>query len=630
MLHGLRDAALNDTLDVTSPPFVADIGTAEADALALRQTLLEYQAILENASIGIAFTRNGRFLQANPRFEEMLGWTRGTLSGQPGRVVWSSDSEYEEIRRTLGPKLAKGLPVEVEREMIRLDGRRFHARIRAKPVDPSAPLDGTIWIAEDITEQRRIVEELWQARAELEQRVKSRTEELAATNDMLVAEIAERSAAERRVRHLAHHDVLTGLPNRRMLEERLAQGLESARQRNRGLTVMFLDLDRFKVINDSLGHAVGDDLLRAVAGRLSNSLRPADTIARLGGDEFVLLLPNAGLPEDAEQIAQRLLDTLSQPYSIDGHTIRVTPSIGISLFPRDGDDGQALLGRADAAMYHAKSQGRRCFQFFTQKVRRNAARQLELENELHHALERNELSLQYQPRFDLPSGRLCAIEALLRWKHARHGSISPAEFVPLAEETGLILPIGEWVLNEACRQHRLWRERGLGDVALAVNLSAQQFRSDQLASVVARVMQSHAMPRDQLELEITETTLMRHTDQTRTTLERLVELGARISIDDFGTGYSSLAYLKRFPVALLKIDRSFVRDISTDPDDATIVSAITGLARSLGKRVVAEGVETLDQVEFLREIGCDEVQGFLFSRPIDPDEIVRQYCPDGE
>ena len=593
----------------------------------LRQTLLKYQAILENASIGIGFTREQRFEHVNPRFEEMVGWPQGTLAGQPGHVVWRTRQDYAAIGAHVGPLLARGQPVDFEHEVVRRDGSSFLGRIRAKSIDPTHPTKGgTIWIVEDITEQRRSAEALRRAHDELEIRVRERTEALAEANTRLRAEIVERETAERRIRHLAHHDALTGLPNRRLLHKRLDDALAAAREGNGSPAVIFIDLDRFKTINDSLGHAVGDELLKAVARRLTEALRPGDTVSRVGGDEFVLILGDAAGVEDATAASDRLLDRLSRPYEISGHSLRVTPSLGISLFPRDGDDAQTLLSRADAAMYQAKAEGRHCSRFFVEQVQRTSTHRLHLESELHGAIARGELLLHYEPRFDLAAGTLCAVEALVRWRHPQRGMISPAEFIPLAEETGLIQPIGEWVLGEACRQRRLWQERGFAMGSVAVNLSAQQFRIRNLADSVRRIVDAAGIDPATLEIEITESTLMHDTAQTLETLKALAALGIRISIDDFGTGYSSLSYLRRFPVHLLKVDRSFVHDVPGNADDATIVRAIAGLARNLGLRIVAEGIENQEQMRFLQEVGCDEGQGFLFAPPMPADELERRFA----
>jgi diguanylate cyclase (GGDEF)-like protein/PAS domain S-box-containing protein len=590
----------------------------------VRRTLLEYRAILENASVGIAFTRESRFQQANPRFEAMFGWEFGTLVGEPGGVVWCSDDDYAEIGRTVGPLLAQGLAVELERPMRRRDGTVFVAHVRAKAIDPALPsAGGTIWIIEDVSEHKRVLRALEQARDELELRVRDRTIELADANARLSAEIDEREQAERCIRHLAQHDALTDLPNRRLLEERLHQAIEEARACEEIACVMFVDLDRFKVINDSLGHSVGDRVLKAVAERLVQCLRPQDTVSRMGGDEFVLVVPRIGSADGAAEIANRLIETISTPFSIDGQVVRVTPSVGISLYPRDGDSVQALLGSADAAMYRAKSIGRRTLQFYTSELRGFSPERLRLENDLYGALERGELLLHYQPRFDLREGTLSAGEALLRWRHPKRGLLRSTDFIALAEDTGLIAPIGAWVLRQACEQNRRWQDAGLRIVPIAVNLSARQFRADGHLDKVAAMLGSIGLEPRMLELEVTESVLMQHRQDALATLAMLSDMGVRISIDDFGTGYSSLAYLKRLPVDLLKIDPSFVRDVATDADDAVIVQAIIGLARNLRFRVVAEGVETAEQKAFLDRAGCDEAQGTLFGEPMPAEQFER-------
>ncbi len=602
----------------------ARMSAPSIEGCAASRALLEYQAILENASVGIAFTRERRFQQANPRFEAIFGWECGAMTGQPGAVVWCSDDDYAEIGRTAGPLLAQGLSVDLERPMRRRDGSMFVAHVRAKAIDPAQPAaGGTIWIIEDVSEHRRVLQALEQARDELELRVRERTIELAEANARLTAEIDEREQAESCIRHLAQHDALTDLPNRRLLEERLSRAIEEARASGELACVMFVDLDRFKTINDSLGHATGDRLLQAVAERLVQSLRPEDTVSRMGGDEFVLVVPRIASVDRAAEVANRLIDVISTPYSIDGQPVRVTPSVGISLFPRDGESVQALLGSADAAMYRAKSIGRRTMQFYTSELGGFAPERLKLENDLYGALERGEFLLHYQPRFDLRAGTLSAGEALLRWMHPERGLLRTSEFIALAEDTGLIAPIGEWVVRHACEQNRYWQDAGLPIVPIAVNLSARQFRADGRIDSVAALLDSIGLEPRMLELEVTESVLMQHRQHALGMLTMLSDLGVRISIDDFGTGYSSLSYLRRFPADLLKIDHSFVRDVATDADDAVIVQAIVGLARSLQLRVVAEGVETVEQKAFLDRVGCDEVQGTLFGEPMPADEFER-------
>ena len=599
------------------PPPVA----GEGDTL-LRQTILEYQAIFDHAPVGIALTRNRRFQHANRRFEEMFGWPHGELEDQPGEVAWATPDDYAEVGRLAEQLLARGHPLEIERQMRRRDGSTFWARLRAMPIDPEHPAKGaTVWIIEDITEQRRALQALQVSQHELEARVQERTEALALANAQLRREIEDRETAENQVRHLAEHDALTGLPNRRLLELRLRQALHDAREQSGCVAVMFMDLDRFKTINDSLGHVVGDRLLQGVATRVHQCMRRPDTVARLGGDEFVMLLPGLSGAGDAALVASHLIDEVAKPYEIDNLELRVTPSVGISLFPDHGDMPDVLIGKASAAMYQAKAQGRRSYLFFSGQTDASSSQRLLLENDLHRAIERGEFVLHYQPRYDLASGMLCACEALLRWQHPTRGAISPSEFVPLAEESGLVVPIGEWVLREACQQLQRWHAKGLDVCPISVNISARQFRSLELLSMIRSVLDETGVDPRLLEVEITETTLMHNTEETLSILGQLHALGIKISVDDFGTGYSSLAYLKRFPVDLLKIDRSFVHDLVVDADDAIIVSAIIGLARSLQLRVVAEGVETPEQVDFLKRRGCDEVQGFLFSKPLPPGQI---------
>ncbi|WKB51027.1 putative bifunctional diguanylate cyclase/phosphodiesterase [Eleftheria terrae] len=456
---------------------------------------------------------------------------------------------------------------------------------------------------------------------DLQARLRECGEALALAQAQLRQETEARRVAEGQLRHLAEHDALTGLPNRRVLELCLQQATVQAREQGRLAGVMFLDLDRFKNINDTLGHLMGDRLLQRVAERVRRSLRSGDTVARVGGDEFAVLLPGLDGPAEAARMAGQLIGEVSLPYEIDGLELRLTPSVGIAMFPGHAESAQGLLDEARAAMYQAKAQGRGGYRFFSGHDDLLSSQRLLLESDLHRAIERGEFELHFQPRYELGSGLLCACEALLRWQHPSRGSVSPVEFIPLAEETGLVVAIDEWVLGECCRQIERWTAKGLEICPISLNVSARQFRSLNLLGVLDRVLGETGVDPRLLEVEITETTLMHNTEQAVATLGQLHGLGIKISVDDFGTGYSSLAYLKRFPVDLLKIDRSFVHDLVSDPDDAVIVSAIIGLARSLQLRVVAEGVETREQVDFLRRRGCDEAQGFLFSRPLPPAQL---------
>ncbi|PWV59464.1 putative bifunctional diguanylate cyclase/phosphodiesterase [Plasticicumulans acidivorans] len=441
------------------------------------------------------------------------------------------------------------------------------------------------------------------------------------------SDLSERKAAEAHIRHLAQHDLLTGLPNRALLEDRVQQALATA-ARHGVVGVLCVNLDRFKPINDALGHTAGDLLLRAVAVRLGEVLRGADTLARLSADEFGVLLPRLGEAAEAGLVGAKLLTALAQPLVIDGQELRCTASIGIAVHPLDGCDVASLLRHADLAMQHAKRAGRGSCQFFSADMNAPFAARLWLENQLSQALERGELHLAYQPQVELRSGRIVGAEALLRWTHPQRGAIAPADFIPLAEETGLILPIGEWVLREACRQAATWRAAGLPPLMMAVNLSARQLRSANLLERIDAALQASGLPPEQLELELTETSLMDDAEAARELLGALRARGIGVAIDDFGTGYSSLAYLKRFPLARLKIDRSFVCGLPDDGNDVAITRAIVALAHSLGLELIAEGVESAAQREWLLALGCGGGQGYLFARPLSAEAFAHRLAAD--
>jgi diguanylate cyclase (GGDEF)-like protein len=434
--------------------------------------------------------------------------------------------------------------------------------------------------------------------------------------------LQQRKREDDRVHHIAFHDDLTALPNRLNLTERLDQALGRHRRAEMTLAILYMNLDRFKVINDSLGHEAGDILLCLVADRLRAQLREGDSLARVGGDEFVVLIENYANSIAVSACAQRLVEQLSAPYLLDKKDCHVTVSIGISTFPADGSDSQTLLKTADVAMYRAKETGRNNYQYYLPSMNVYTVERLELESDLRHAVERGEFFLHYQPKVEIASGLITGVEALLRWKHPLRGLVPPLDFIPLAEETGLIVPIGEWVLATACARTKAWQGRGLPKLSVAVNLSARQFADTMLLAKLTRIIHDSGLDPSLLELEITESVVMSNGESAVGVLEKLKSIGVQIAIDDFGTGYSSLAYLKRFPIDILKVDRSFIRDIPTDSGDKKITRAIIAMAHSLRLKVVAEGVETAEQLEFLGSQSCDAVQGYFLYRPLQEEELA--------
>ncbi|MBW7903157.1 MAG: EAL domain-containing protein [Rhodocyclaceae bacterium] len=434
-------------------------------------------------------------------------------------------------------------------------------------------------------------------------------------------DITDRKAAEDQIHFLAHHDPLTGLPNRFSLYERIEQSMAFARRFGKSLAVMLIDLDHFKTINDTLGHNAGDQLLIQVAKRLERSVRESDIVARLGGDEFIVVLTGIDDAGHVADIADKLVHHLAAPYAIAGSELRTTPSVGICFYPGDAAEISELIKNADIAMYRAKAAGRCNFQFYTEQMQADIARRAAVERELEVALEKGQFILHYQPQVDLRDGRVLGVEALVRWQHPTRGLVFPGEFIPLAEETRLIIPLGRWILDEACRQLRRWHDEGLRGLSMSVNLSAAQFQEDGLPARVQRAVERSGLPADRLHLEITESMAMHNPAENIVVMEALVGIGVKLAIDDFGTGYSSLAYLKLFPIDTIKIDRSFVKDIESNENDAAICEMTMLLAQKLGKRVVAEGVETPAQLAFLSGIGCQSVQGYLFSKPIAADAV---------
>ena len=435
------------------------------------------------------------------------------------------------------------------------------------------------------------------------------------------SDISTAKESQEKLQYLAQYDQLTKLPNRRLLNDRLKQALSIAVRKDQSLGLLLLDLDGFKAVNDSLGHKSGDILLIQVAERLLHCVRKTDTVSRLGGDEFVVLLPDCKTADNVTIITRKILEELVNPFDILGDEVFVSASIGVTMFPDDGNNADTLLKNADTAMYHIKGTGKNNFQFFTASMQEHIVKRLQLTSQLRYALEREEFLLYYQPKMDLTTGRINGMEALVRWQHPDDGMVNPADFIPLAEETGIIISLGKWILYQACQQAKQWQQEGLNSLRVSVNLSARQFQDEELVEMVESVIQETGIDAGLLELEITETTIMQHIERTIETLWQLRDLGILLSIDDFGTGYSSLNYLKRFPLDILKIDRSFVMDITTDPNDRAVVEAIVSLSRHLKMKVVAEGVETEEQLDFLRKQKCHEIQGYYLAKPLPVDEF---------
>jgi len=575
----------------------------------LRNALLENQAILDNAVLGIAVVDGGRTLHCNRKMEELFGYGGGTIQGLQVRALYADTASWLAAREMVAREFEAGRIYMAEHELARRDGTRFWARLSGRLFDLNERGGRSVWLIDDVTAQREAADALRRARDELEVRVQERTAELQ-------AEIVERRQAQARVQHMAYHDALTGLPNRALLSDRLDRGMRAAHRDGSKLALLFIDLDRFKTINDSLGHLTGDHILKEVAQRLCRVVRASDTVARLGGDEFVVLVPGVHAIEECGLVGDKIIEALSDPVEFEGRSLHISPSIGICLYPDDGEDVESLMRKADAAMYQAKAAGRNNYQFYAERMNLAAHQHFDLENRLRGALVREEFALYFQPVVHAGDGRLHGMEVLLRWRHPERGLVPPDEFIPILEENGLIVAVGEWVIRAACEQVVAWQRAGLQPVPLAVNLSARQFMHRGLIEAIRRIIDETGIDPALLEFEITETALMQHGGHTLDTLGHIYKMGIRLSIDDFGTGYSSLAYLKRFPVRKIKIDRAFVRDLETSSEDRAIVAAIMALAGSLQLSVVAEGVETEAQLALLRSHGCHFAQGYLFARPL--------------
>ena len=616
------------------------------DITARRQTESELRAVtalnqtvFESANVAIIATDTEGTIQLfNATAQRLLGYRADELIGQhnPGLLhIPQEVVQYAaELSAQLGRTVEPGFEVFVamanvhgkeEREWtyVRKDGTHFPVMLSVTPLRrPSGEVSGYLGLATDITERKQTQSVIERYQADLEARVRERTHELALANAQLQAEMAERDQLARQMRTMAHYDAITGLPNRNLLQDRLAQALLGAKRHQNLAAVMFLDLDRFKNINDTLGHAVGDALLEQVARRLSTAVRASDTLARIGGDEFVLLLPHVSGRDQAARVAEKLLSVLNTQLNVAGHSLEVSTSIGVCVFPDDGEQADVLLRNADTAMYQAKASGRNTYRFFTDRMNQEANQRYLIESSLRQGVREQELRLVYQPLVDTKTHQVFGVEVLVRWQSNALGLVGPAQFIAIAEETDLIVEIDSWVLKAACEQAARWRAEGRPPISLAVNLSARQFRRKDLVAFVAGVLADTGHPPHLLELEITESSLMHNVSDVIETLDQLVRLGVRLVIDDFGTGYSSLAYLKRFPVHKLKVDQSFVRDIGDTRHDLGILKTVIALAHTLQLDLLAEGVETHAQLDTLRALGCERFQGFLFARPLEAHDVA--------
>jgi diguanylate cyclase (GGDEF)-like protein/PAS domain S-box-containing protein len=552
----------------------------------LRESEARYSSTVELAALGMAHVDlDGRFIWVNQYLCEMLGYARDELLGRTIKQVSHPDDigVTDQARADLHARRVDSL--KIEKRYVRKDGAVIWVRITS-----ASRSDGAGNVLYDIS---------------------------------IVEDVSDRKAAEARVQYLATHDEMTGLPNRVLLNELVSEAIESAERDGRKCAVLFIDLDRFKIVNDSLGHHAGDVLLKEMSLRLRECVRESDVIARLGGDEFVVLLKDVVDQDSAAEVARKILHCALKPIEIMSQECRVTASVGIAICPDDAWDAPSLMKHADVAMYSAKEEGKNNFQFYSAQGAPIAVEHLVLESHLNHALEQNEFSAHYQARVNLADGTITGAEALLRWWNPKLGSVSPAQFIPLAEDTGLIVPIGNWILRTACEQNVAWQRKGLRPLVIAVNLSPRQFKDPDLLGVIADVLERTRMAPELLELEITESMIMHDVDRAVERARAIKTLGVRLAIDDFGTGYSSLSQLKRLPIDTLKIDRSFVRDVAAGPEDRAIAETIISLGKTLGVTVVAEGVETKTQLEFLREHACDEMQGFYFSKPCHPDAFAQ-------
>ncbi|SEC45221.1 bifunctional diguanylate cyclase/phosphodiesterase [Paenibacillus sp. GP183] len=564
---------------------VRDITERKDAQRMLEESRHRYKSLFDyNPDSVCSFELDGKFVTINPATEKIIGFTAHQLTGRTCGHLFQKERVFPIFKYFLRAK--RGISSSFEISVQHKKGYYVQLQVRLVPIIIDKRVVGVYAISKDITENKQ---------------------------------------AEDTINHMAYHDALTDLPNRRHFIDHLTLALDQAARGHHKLAVLFLDLDRFKYINDSLGHTFGDSLLQTIAERLKTCVEGKGTIARMGGDEFTILLPLVTDEQLIVHTAESIIKVINKQIIIECHECTITTSIGISIYPNDGTDAQTLMMNADAAMYRAKESNHNKYQLFMPTMSTQASERLELEQELRKAVERNEFVLFYQPQLDFESGAITGVEALVRWQHPKRGMISPAEFIPLAEETGLIIPIGEWVLRTACRQNKEWQGAGFSPIRVAVNLSVYQFKQDNIINKVAEILNETGLNPIYLELEITESIAMQNPERIIITLEELKKLGIQISIDDFGTGYSSLSYLRDFPINRLKIDRSFVMDITHGSGDAVIASSIIAMAKSLSLEVIAEGVENELQFEFLKDKGCNEMQGYFFSKPLPAESIQARF-----
>jgi diguanylate cyclase len=607
-----KDACTQGAYDFLRKPYATDelmitINNALKEKRLQKQNLFMQQQLSEserlhryivNTSPDIIYIldQDGYFTFINERIESLLGFSKEEIVGKHYSFLVHHDdleqAKYVFNERRIGTRAAKNIELRLK---CKDDGKSRHFNNRTLPIELSAmgmyagegnarkTYTGTYGVARDVT---------------------------------------ERKIAEETINFQAYHDLLTKLPNRALLRDRLSLAINNAKRENEQLAVMFLDLDRFKNINDSLGHMIGDELLQQVSMRLKECIRAADTLARFGGDEFTLMLPRLHHgSDDAIKLAEKITSTLKQPFNIDGHELYVSASIGIAIYPQDGAHMDTLIKHADVAMYHVKGQGKNGYQFYSDEMNVPYIEKLSMDTGIHRALDNNEFHLVYQPQVNLRTGEVVGVEALLRWDHPEHGPISPSEFIPFAEECGLIIDVGYWVIKSACAELSRWRLAGLPEIRMSINISARQLMEDNIVKHITSIMKDYNLPGRCLELEITENAIMEDMDSVIRKLHELSAHGITIAIDDFGTGYSSLSYLHKLPIHTLKIDRTFLKESRINQGDNTIINTIVAMAKGLSLNVIAEGVETPAQLEYLREIDCSEAQGFLFGKPLPPDVI---------